>query len=49
MNASSSKTEFYNISKNDIGFKAEKMKKYIENLRKINIERVPFETNAKRF
>ena len=40
---------FYNVVRNDIGFKAEKMKRYIENLRKINIVKTPFQTSTKRF
>lgn len=40
---------YYNIIRNDIGFKAEKMKRYIDNLKKINIEKTPFQTSSKRF
>lgn len=40
---------FYNVLRNDIGFRAEKMKRYIENLKKINIVKTPFQTSSKRF
>ena len=36
---------YYNLHKNDIGFKAEKTKRYLENLKKINVEKSPFETS----
>jgi hypothetical protein len=40
---------FYNVVRSDIGYKAEKMKRYIENLKKINVVKAPFEVAEKRF
>ena len=42
-------TPFYNVGKNDISSKLNKMKKHIDNLKKINIEQAPFASTTKRF